>query len=143
MRNKFRSLVCSNGGCLTCRVQTNHLTVVDMAPEPVTLPVQIYSSTYNIVYLSEQRILDLISEFATMCKDERKPCGKEKFFVCIHCRKNSFSNKMMLNRHWCAPRLSTPTDRGHCSTHILTSSQRMRRWWRFLVGEPEHLQLHI
>ena len=70
-----------------------------MAPEPVTLRVQIYNSTYNVAYPSQQRVVDLISEFATMCKGERKSCGKRKFFVCIHCGDNGFSNKMMLNRH--------------------------------------------
>jgi hypothetical protein len=80
-------------------VQIDQITAVEMAPEPVTLRVQIYNSTYNVAYPSQQRVADLISEFATMCKGERKPCGKRRFFVCIHCGENGFSNKMMLNRH--------------------------------------------
>lgn len=80
-------------------MQIDQITSVEMAPEPVTLRVQIYNSTYNVAYPSQQRVVDLISEFATMCKGEWKPCGKRKFFVCIHCGENGFSNKMMLNRH--------------------------------------------
>lgn len=70
-----------------------------MAPEPVTLKVQIYSATFNVTYPSDQRVTDLIEEFATMCKGDRKPCGKRRFFVCIYCGADWFSNKMMLNRH--------------------------------------------
>ena len=34
-----------------------------------------------------------------MCKGSLRPCGMRKYFVCIHCGKDEFSNKMMLNRH--------------------------------------------
>lgn len=70
-----------------------------MAPKPVTLQVQIYAVTYNVTYPSAQRVNNLIEEFATMCKGDRKPCGKRRFFVCIYCGADWFSNKMMLNRH--------------------------------------------
>jgi hypothetical protein len=70
-----------------------------MAPEPVTLKVTMYGIPYNVTYPSEERISDLRAEFATMCKGALKPCGKRRFFVCIYCGQNGFSNKMMLNRH--------------------------------------------
>ena len=70
-----------------------------MGPKPVTLKVQIYSATFNVTYPSAQRVTDLIEEFATMCKGYRKPCGKRRFFICMYCGADWFSNKMMLNRH--------------------------------------------
>ena len=70
-----------------------------MAEEPVTLKVVIYGHSYQIRYPSLWRVQELQEEYATMCKGSLRPRGIRKFFVCIHCGKDEFSNKMMLNRH--------------------------------------------
>ena len=71
----------------------------EMEFKPVTLVVKIYERAYNVRYPSEQRVIDLMREFATHCKGVVKPgCGR-RFFVCIHCGKSDFSNKLMLNVH--------------------------------------------
>ena len=70
-----------------------------MDTKPVTLVVKIYDRIYNVRYPSEQRVKDLMREFATECKGSKKPGAGRRFFVCIHCGKNDFSNKLMLNVH--------------------------------------------
>ncbi|KAG0556379.1 hypothetical protein KC19_11G049100 [Ceratodon purpureus] len=70
-----------------------------MDSKPVTLAVKIYDRVYNIRYPSEQRVIELMREFATQCKGSKKPGTARRFFVCIHCGKSDFSNKLMLNVH--------------------------------------------
>ena len=65
----------------------------------MTLKVQIYSASFNVTYPSQRRVTDLIEEFATMSKGEKKPGSARRFFVCIYSGADSFSNKMMLNQH--------------------------------------------
>ena len=65
----------------------------------MTLKVQIYNASFNVTYPSEQRVGDLIEEYATMCRGDRKPESNRRFFVCIYCGADWFSNKMMLNQH--------------------------------------------
>ena len=65
----------------------------------MTLKVVIYGFLYDVKYPSLRRVKDLQREFATMCMEKLKECGQSQFFVYIHCRKDDFSNKMMLNRH--------------------------------------------
>ena len=65
----------------------------------MTLVVKIYDRVYNIRYPSERRVVELMREFATMCKGSKKPGAARRFFVCIHCGKSDFSNKLMLNVH--------------------------------------------
>lgn len=98
-KNKFRFITWGPEGCAQCGADCNLFRPEDMAPEPVTLRVVLYGKEYNVTYPSQDRLDDLIVEFATMCKGGRKPHGNRKYFVCIHCGLDHFSNKMMLNRH--------------------------------------------
>lgn len=70
-----------------------------MVDVPVTLRVQAYKRVFNVTYPSLRRVQDLVLEFATQCKGDRKPGAKRRFFVCIHCGKSNFSNKLRLNHH--------------------------------------------
>ena len=65
----------------------------------MTLKVKIYERVFDVTYPSEKRVQDLMLEFATQCKGAIKPGAKRRFFVCIHCGKADFSNKMRLNQH--------------------------------------------
>ena len=65
----------------------------------MTLKVKIYERVFDVTYPSEKRVQDLMLEFATQCKGAIKPGVKRRFFVCIHCGKADFSNKMRLNQH--------------------------------------------
>ena len=58
-----------------------------------------YNMSFDITYPSEERVLQLMREFATQCKGDLKANTRRRYFVCIHCGYNKFSNKMMLNRH--------------------------------------------
>ncbi|XP_073393759.1 uncharacterized protein [Physcomitrium patens] len=97
--NKFRYISFSHVGCAHCYPQTCPYTPDMMAPEPVTMLVKIYDRTYSVICPSEQRMKDLMLEFATQCRGRLKPTGGRRFFICIHCRKSTFSNKLMLNQH--------------------------------------------
>ena len=66
---------------------------------PVTLKVKIYKRVFDVTYPSEKRVQNLMLEFATQCKGAIKPGAKRRFFVCIHCGKADFSNRMRLNQH--------------------------------------------
>ena len=99
LQNKFRYISFSDTDCPTCGEMSVPCSAEDMAPQPVTLRVKIYKQTYNVTYPSQQRVEDLKKEFATMAKGGVKPCGNRKFFLCIYCGKNHYSNKMMLNKH--------------------------------------------
>ena len=98
-KNKFRGLSHASGAYPNCGARTDAFKPKKMAPEPVTLKVKVYGVRYDVTYHSAQRVSDLRREFATMCKGAYKPCGRRKYFVCIYCGLNHFSNKMMLNRH--------------------------------------------
>ena len=63
------------------------------------LKVKIYERVFDVIYPSEKRVQDLMLEFVTQCKGAIKPGAKRQFFVCIHCGKADFSNKMRLNQH--------------------------------------------
>ena len=65
----------------------------------MTLRSKIYGICYEVQYPSRRRAEELQAEFATAAKGKVKPGGTRKYFVCIHCGRDSFSNKMMLNRH--------------------------------------------
>ena len=84
---------------MKCGAATEVYKPSEMALEPVTLTVVIYGRKFVVKYPSEQRVQDLMSEYATMCKGKKKEGQSRRFFVCIHCGRNDFSNKMMLNRH--------------------------------------------
>ena len=99
LRITFRYLNYKTLRSPSCGAQSLQYYPRDMAPKPVTLKVQIYEATFHVTYSNAQRVIDLIEEFATMCKGDQKPCGKRRFFVCIYCGADWYSNKMMLNRH--------------------------------------------
>lgn len=66
---------------------------------PVTLKVNIYDRSYNVTYPSNQRVQELQVEFATLCKGRKKSNSSRRYFVCIHCGKDDFTNKLRLNQH--------------------------------------------
>ncbi|KAG0627733.1 hypothetical protein M758_2G224100 [Ceratodon purpureus] len=65
----------------------------------VTLPVKIYERLYSVEYPDQQKVEELMLEFATKCKGDKKPGANRRFFVCIYCGKDDFSNKLRLNQH--------------------------------------------
>ena len=65
----------------------------------MTLKIKIYERIFDVTYPSEKRVQDLMLEFATQCEGVIKPGAKRRFFICIHCGKTDFSNKMKLNQH--------------------------------------------
>lgn len=67
--------------------------------ESVTLPVKIYERFYNVEYPNERKVQELMLEFATKCKGNLKPGANRRYFVCIYCGKDNFSNKLRLNQH--------------------------------------------
>ena len=66
---------------------------------PVTLPVKIYERSYDVQYPDQQKVKELMLEFATKCKGDKKPGANRRYFVCIYCGKDDFSNKLRLNQH--------------------------------------------
>lgn len=99
LANRFRYIALSCSACKHCVHLSCPFTPDMMEPEPVTLVVKIYDRVYNIRYPSLQRVEELMLEFATQCKGRLKPSGNRRYFICIHCGKNDFSNKLMLNQH--------------------------------------------
>ncbi|KAG0574171.1 hypothetical protein KC19_VG240400 [Ceratodon purpureus] len=97
--NKYRFLSFFPSGCPKCGNSTQIYRASDMAEEPVTLHCVMYGITYKVTYPNRKRVEDLMAEFATLCKGKVKPNRVRKYFVSIHCGKEDFSNKMMLNRH--------------------------------------------
>ena len=97
--NRFRYIRFSTANCPICGKMPDPCSAEEMAPEPVTLRVKIYKQTYNVTYPSLKRVEDLKREYATMAKGALKPGSKRKYFLCIYCGKDHYSNKMMLNKH--------------------------------------------
>lgn len=105
---KFRGLGHFQGCCSQLHSQRRMYTTEMMDPKPVTLVVKIYDRVYNVQYPSQARVKDLMVEFATQCKGRLKPSGTRRYFICIHCGKADFSNKLMLNLHRYAILASVP-----------------------------------
>lgn len=91
--NKFKNISISHIGCIDCYSQICFYTPDMMPTELVTVLVRIYDRAYNVRYPSEQRVMDLMVEFAMQCKGLKKPTGGLKYFICIHCGKSTFFNR--------------------------------------------------
>lgn len=99
LRNRFRYIEFSTAKCPICGEMPDPCSGEGMAAEPVTLRVKIYKQTYTVTYPSLRRVEELKREYATMAKGALKPGSNRKFFLCIYCGKDHYSNKMMLNKH--------------------------------------------